>query len=200
MAGGDHGPDAKLWTSSYESSTATLHRLADRLKLGHLASTPACLRVEGATYYAIEGLDLGRLQFLGRWQSTTSLAAYLQESASQLIWLKVRGDEQQRISALVQQGLAVCLAPSLVAMAVPLQPLAPGSGSTTLAEALTISVEGGIMALEQSLPQYADGLRLSSLCGMHRAIVQKLAGSKPQQPETYFLGVAARVATPLSYL
>ena len=87
--------------------TATLHRLADRLKLGHLASTPACLRVEGATYYAIEGLDLGRLQFLGQWQSTASLAAYIQESVGQLIWLKLRADEQQWISALVQQGSAV---------------------------------------------------------------------------------------------
>ena len=100
-------PDARLWPSSRFAFNKLLYGLLQRLGLSRLHITPGCLRAGGATNYIIEGWDLGRLQFMGRWMQGGSLGAYIQEAMSMLVWLRLEQDEQSLARAIDRRGRQV---------------------------------------------------------------------------------------------
>ena len=97
-------PSTCLWPSSRLVFSQTFQCVLTRLSLQRLPITPGCLRPGGASHFLIQGYDTGRLQFLGRWRSLTSLQAYLQEAMSSMCWLQLSASEQSDICVIIQEG------------------------------------------------------------------------------------------------
>ena len=71
--------------------------LLGRASLKGYRVTPGSLRAGGATYMIMTGMDMGRLQFRGRWLSERSLASYVQEAVCFWIWAQLPSEEQRRV-------------------------------------------------------------------------------------------------------
>ena len=64
-------------------------QLVKLLRLDGLKLTPASLRAGGATAKFNEGMDLGKLQYRGRWSALSTLQHYIQEATASLVLLNL---------------------------------------------------------------------------------------------------------------
>ena len=97
-------PHVKLWTSSRVTFANYFRTIFRRIGLEHLPLTPASLRAGGAAHLIMEQWDSGRVQFLDRWVSTSSLAAYIQEAMAHVTMLALSARERNLILELVKKG------------------------------------------------------------------------------------------------
>ena len=75
------------------------------LRLESLGLTPASLRAGGATFLFVSGsLDIGRIQYRGRWASLSTLQHYLQEASAQLAMLQLSDPTVQRLLEFHDRG------------------------------------------------------------------------------------------------
>ena len=81
----DVEPCLKLWPSSAQKSAAMLKTMLSRVHVP-LNITIGSLRPGGTTYYFVEGWEVSRIKFLGRWANEASLGHYIQEAMSSLVW------------------------------------------------------------------------------------------------------------------
>ena len=65
--------------------------------------TPAGLRAGGATALFMQGCDISRLRFLGRWRSLNTLDHYIQEATSAQAIARIPPDGLATIAALIKQ-------------------------------------------------------------------------------------------------
>ena len=81
----DVEPCLKLWPSSAQKFAAMLKTMFTCLNIS-LNITIGSLRPGGTTHYFVEGLEVSRIKFLGRWANEASLGHYIQEAMSSLVW------------------------------------------------------------------------------------------------------------------
>ena len=79
--------------------------------LSALRLTPGCLRSGGATYFFLEDMSLGALQFLGRWRSALSLQIYVQEAVSLLVVCQLSPSEERRVEEVVLAAASLWTSP-----------------------------------------------------------------------------------------
>ena len=79
----------RLWPSSYANFNNTFKAILARMGLQDLHLTAGSLRPGGTTYLFISGHPVGEIKYQGRWRSETSLAIYVQEAMSYLVWLHI---------------------------------------------------------------------------------------------------------------
>ena len=97
--------DHRLWPSTPTRFRTIFAEVMQNCGLGHLKASPGCLRPGGATHLFLEGVEVSRLQFLGRWVSVSSLNHYIQESMSLLVWIRLDNAERLRLEATCRIGL-----------------------------------------------------------------------------------------------
>lgn len=71
------------------------------------------LRTGGATHFYVEGVEVSRLKFWGRWASEKSLAYYLQEAISALLVLNCHYEVNCNISAALRYGSKLMVVPDV---------------------------------------------------------------------------------------
>ena len=99
--------DARLWPSSGPRFRELFQLLLARVGLDSVRFTPASLRAGGATWLFLEiGCDVQRLQYLGRWTSTSSLYCYIQEAVAHLIWIQLEPTHEAHLSHLADRTAA----------------------------------------------------------------------------------------------
>ena len=81
--------DYSLWPSSRNAFLSCWRHALDVLGLTNLNFTPGSLRPGGATTLFLEGMEVARLKFRGRWKSESALSCYIQEAVSTLVWNQV---------------------------------------------------------------------------------------------------------------
>ena len=101
----------KLWPSSPSVFRATFQTLVKRGGLTGHRFTPAGLRAGGATHLVAMGMDLSRVQFLGRWRAHQTMAIYVQEATAELVLMQISGPMSQCISAVLQEAADSLLQP-----------------------------------------------------------------------------------------
>lgn len=82
-------PDAALWPSTANRFRRMFKHTCTALNLGPLKLSPASLRAGGATWLVDEGLEIGKIRFLGRWAHMRSLEHYIQVARAQQIALEI---------------------------------------------------------------------------------------------------------------
>jgi hypothetical protein len=92
---------ARLWPSDSGRFRSVFNGVAVRACVQHLKLTPASLRAGGATALVLQGVDMGRIMFLGRWMSEKTLSSYIQEAGAQLAWLELSPEQRDRIRSAV---------------------------------------------------------------------------------------------------
>ena len=95
-----YSPLQKLWLASKDRLLDIMQLGLNQIGAGSLAFTLGSLRPGGTTMLFIEGVDLPRIKYAGRWASEPSLMCYLQESMSYLVWTQL---EAQTEALLLQQ-------------------------------------------------------------------------------------------------
>ena len=98
---------ARLWPVGRDKFVSLFRQLLRRCGLERLGLSPSSLRAGGATRLVLLGCDLGRVKFLGRWQSEKTLAAYIQEAGAHLTWLRLGPLEQSTIQQVLLEGHSV---------------------------------------------------------------------------------------------
>ena len=78
--------DKTIWPQAQHQFRALLKNVLRREGLNKLRYTLGSCRPGGATTRFIAGESVERLQFQGRWSSTSSLKSYIQESMAWLCW------------------------------------------------------------------------------------------------------------------
>ena len=106
--------NGKLWPSSVDMFRRVFKAVLARCELGHLPLSPASLRGGGATELYQCGIEIARIQFLGRWLSGRSLVSYIQEAMGQLVQTAVRTNISQHIEDFVSSSLWVLAGPPAV--------------------------------------------------------------------------------------
>ena len=87
-------------------------KILDSLNLQDIGYTPGSLRAGGATSRFIDGMEIARLKFLGRWKSLNSLEHYIQQATASLARHKVAPEVNSAISLLLKQGRGLRQPPS----------------------------------------------------------------------------------------
>lgn len=100
---------ARLWPSGAGRFRSVFNDIIIRAGVQHLKLTPASLRAGGATSLVLQGLDMGRIMFLGRWMSEKTFASYIQEAGAQLAWLELTPEQRDRIRSAVFASRAAWL-------------------------------------------------------------------------------------------
>ena len=100
-------PSARLWPVGKDRFVSLFRQLVRRCGLEALGLTPSSLRAGGATRLVLLGHDLGRVKFLGRWQSERTLASYIQEAGAHLTWLALTPLQQASVQQVLSEGRAV---------------------------------------------------------------------------------------------
>ena len=90
----------RIWPTTMLRVRSVFQQVLARAGLKSLKLTPASLRAGGATTLIANDVDIGRVKFLGRWQSERSLASYIQEAMAQLTWLDLDTQQQALIRHL----------------------------------------------------------------------------------------------------
>jgi hypothetical protein len=107
-------PGANLWPSTGTVFRNLFRELVEGLGCGGLRLTPGCLRPGGTTLLFIEGQDIARIQFLGRWAALSSLQCYIQEAMSHLIWVALDSQQGQHVAAVVSASSGAWACPPAV--------------------------------------------------------------------------------------
>ena len=99
-------PEKPLWSRTATRFRATLKDMLRLLKLDKLGYTVASCRSGGATFRFMQGESVERLQFQGRWASTSSLKSYIQESMAWLCWSAIPPPLEQKIMTVIHHHAA----------------------------------------------------------------------------------------------
>jgi hypothetical protein len=102
----------KLWPSNTATFRSIFNRVLARANIT-LGFSPASLRAGGATHMILEGYELGRLMFLGRWRTSTTLSSYIQEAMTQLVWAQLGASVSDMVIAAVAQSSSFWSTPPL---------------------------------------------------------------------------------------
>ena len=108
--------DAPLWPSTGLKFRQLFSEVLRMCGLEGLRLTPGCCRPGGATWFYTEGIDVQRLQFMGRWKSSHSLTAYVQEAMSFLVWLELPVNIRNSLAAAIRLTAPVWASPPAVAL------------------------------------------------------------------------------------
>ena len=97
--------DVPLMAGGTGKFRALFKKAVAALRLDELDLVPSSLRAGGATYkFAVESLDIGRLQYRGRWSSARTLQHYLQEAGAILAMLRLEDQALKRLELIVKSG------------------------------------------------------------------------------------------------
>jgi hypothetical protein len=107
-------PSCRLWPSDARKFAAYFSSTLGHLQLSDLRLTPGSLRPGGATQLFVDGMEVHRLLFVGRWKSVQSLQCYIQEAMAQSVWESVPCHVQSLLSAQVQAARALLVRAPLV--------------------------------------------------------------------------------------
>ena len=107
----DLHPIVKLWPSTSHMYRAWFSRVLSRCGLGDFRFTPGSLRAGGTTFMVTEGIDLTRIQFLGRWKSNNSLNVYVQEAMTSLTWIRLSESLKAQIRLTVMESTQISYLP-----------------------------------------------------------------------------------------
>ena len=99
-------PEKPFWPRTATRFRALLKFMFHRLKLAKLGYTVASCRSGGATFRFMAGESVDRLQFQGRWASSSSLKCYIQESMAWLCWSSLSPELECHISAVIHHYAA----------------------------------------------------------------------------------------------
>jgi hypothetical protein len=100
----DLGRDDFLWSGSPQLFRRLFKQLTNSLQLQTLELVPASLRAGGATYCFLQGVEVSRLRFWGRWSSEKSLEHYVQEAMAAQLSMTLGDDAAQLIHDLLTAG------------------------------------------------------------------------------------------------
>ena len=104
----------KIWPSNTSRFRLLFSSLLKRCQI-NAAYTPASLRAGGATYFVLQGWELSRLMFHGRWRSPTTLSSYIQEAMSHYVWIGLGSETQARVLRIVEESASYWSTPPLAA-------------------------------------------------------------------------------------
>jgi len=96
--------EVTLWPSSPESFRVLFKKVSERCGLGNLRLVPAGLRPGGTTHLVSLGLDLSRIQFLGRWRVQSTMQVYVQEAMSSLVLVSMSQSQVNTVSQITSQA------------------------------------------------------------------------------------------------
>jgi hypothetical protein len=83
---GHQPPRRKLWPFSKDRFLKVFINLLSVLGIDKSGYTVGSLRPGGATHLILEGCEMSRVKFLGRWRSEASMSSYIQEATACLAW------------------------------------------------------------------------------------------------------------------
>ena len=98
---------ARIWPHGPQKFRAVWDFILENLGLQTVGFTPACLRAGGATALFRSGLPVSSLKFRGGWASERSLACYIQETMTSLIWSSLDASVTDRLEELVLRHQAL---------------------------------------------------------------------------------------------
>ena len=107
-------PEKPLWPRTATRFRVLLQYMLKLLKLQKLGYTVASCRSGGATFRFMRGESVERLQFQGRWASTSSLKSYIQESMAWLCWSALPPELEQKINSVIHHHAAAFSQPPSV--------------------------------------------------------------------------------------
>ena len=79
----------KLWPSGRPALVAHFADCLSALSLPSHTWTLAGFRAGGTTHLILQGIEVARVKFLGRWRSESSMAVYVQEAMSMLVYAQL---------------------------------------------------------------------------------------------------------------
>jgi hypothetical protein len=106
----DRMPWEKLFSSSAAMFSRMMKTVLFRFGVEHLGLTPASLRPGGATALYLAQVPIAELMFRGRWASMKSLASYIQEAMSLLVWSQISPELELEIQRRLARYSAVLAA------------------------------------------------------------------------------------------
>jgi hypothetical protein len=116
-------PTANLWPSTSTRFRDLFRELVSIAGCGHLKLSPGCLRPGGTTWLFMQGHDISRIQFLGRWAALGSLQSYIQEAMGHLVWVALDEQQSAHIAAAISASKRAWNSPPLLPRAsLPNQP------------------------------------------------------------------------------
>ena len=104
-------PEKPFWPRTATRFRALLKTMLVRLGLGKLGYTVASCRSGGATFRFMSGESVERLQFQGRWASSSSLKCYMQESMAWLCWASLSPELERHINTVIHHYAAALFQP-----------------------------------------------------------------------------------------
>lgn len=115
--------DSALWDSAPNRFRSMFKRVCADLCLGTLHLSPASLRAGGATWLVDEGMEIGRIRFLGRWSRLRSLEHYIQVARAQQITLSISPAIAQKLKKFLARFHFLIHLPAFLACDVPSESL-----------------------------------------------------------------------------
>jgi hypothetical protein len=94
----------RIWPFTPTLFRSIFKEAASKLGFMHWNLQVSGLRSGGATHFHVEGTEVSRLKFWGRWASERSLAHYLQEAISALLVLNCPVNVSSNIAAALKDG------------------------------------------------------------------------------------------------
>ena len=94
-------PDQKVWPYTRQRATGMMHALLRRVGLSRVKLGLGSLRPGGTTFYFLNGVDVPKIKFMGRWVSESSLSSYVQEIMSILVFATLEASESRLVETLV---------------------------------------------------------------------------------------------------
>lgn len=113
-------PNQKLWCSSPQKFKKMFLEVCTRLQIGSYRFSPASLRAGGATWRVdLQGEDIAKLRFDGRWTNLRSLEHYLQVARAQQLMLDIPQSTSQGIIQFMRDHLFMLCLPQALRLKVP---------------------------------------------------------------------------------
>ena len=110
----DLPPSMKIWPFSQDVFRTWFRKVLSRGGLQQFRFTPGSLRAGGTTHLVIQGMDLTRVQFLGRWRANSSMSVYVQEAMASLTWVHLSAELKHTISMTVLESRQLVSSPPLI--------------------------------------------------------------------------------------
>jgi len=98
------GPDESLWPSTAYRFRKLFRDVLETAGLLGTRLTPASGRPGGTTLFFLRGVPVEQIQFMGRWRSTNSLKAYVQEAMAFLVWQNI----DESVAAVISARMVAC--------------------------------------------------------------------------------------------
>ncbi len=97
--------EVRYWPYSATKFREVTKEAASTLGLSGWNINGSSMRAGGSTHFHIEGTEVSRLKFWGRWASERSLAHYLQESMATLLLLECPSEASRHIACALRDGV-----------------------------------------------------------------------------------------------